>query len=235
MKKTLLTLGSIASLATPIIAVVSCGSSENTATNTAPIYSQYNMKSIYDMKTADKTALNELIVDANKGKTFDEFKALVHAKNMDALNEKMINDIMEHYKDTAGKITVGWHVLHFALATTDNTQLMLAYLGWHDISDATLAQNQVKAYILEGTIDTRAMAKSIIDKFAGRDGEHFNNSVVQGALALNESAHKFTVNGVMGETALRAMGGKETLKVILDHGTGHTWTIEDAPAANPSA
>lgn len=236
MKKALLTLGSIASVATPIIAAVSCGDNDTKTQSVASI-TGYNMKTIYDMKAADKTKLASLIVDDNKTKTFDEFKALVKAQSMDAANEKIINDIMDHYKDAAGKVTVGWHVLHFVLASTDDAQLALAAFGWVMIDgddDRSQATAAVKAYILNGTIDTKEMAKSIIDKFAGREGDKFNTPLIQMALKVDEVNHKFIKGAGMAASALQAMGGEETLKAILDHGTGQTWTIEDAPAANPA-
>lgn len=241
MKKLLLTLGTVASVAAPIAAVVSCGSENKTE---APkYYSEYKMRDIGEM--TNKAELTTFLTSNPSTGTTVAFESAIDANTTFTAAEKtMLKKIVEHYKTTDHKVETAWHVLNFANASTDATQIALAVMGWlyngqtfgdlqteasdpdqNIVNQANVkiaaAKNEVKQYILNGTIDIKDIAQSIISKFSGED-KHFDMATVGGALTPDPVAKTLT-KGVMASFAIQAMGGDDTLGFILQHGAG--WTL----------
>lgn len=232
MKKTLLTLGSIASMAAPIIAVVSCGS--NDTKTEKGLFAKYNMKSIYDLASKKRTELDELIKPEYKELTYTQFEGKVNASTVLTPSEKsMINEIMAYYQDkTTHKVTTGWHVLHFAIMTTDDMQIAMAVMGWNDSATPDGIDNDeaVKQYILSGTINIDEMVHTILEKFRGHDSAHFKTTISD-ILTVDDDAKTLTGDcndarpgvianmtiGAVVPMTVKAMAGEETLSYLLKH------------------
>ncbi|WKX02391.1 hypothetical protein [Candidatus Mycoplasma mahonii] len=233
MKKSLLALGAITVVITPMTVVIACGDDSPTTLDLT----------IGQVAAIGDEQLAILVADDTKGLTKAQALAKVDTLTGSADQKASLKTLINYYKNWE----TSWNVISFARGARGPTA-ELGLIAWKGYSEAkaklsteeeedsaalSALQKPFFDFIKNGSADINEIGKGIIEKFTnvGTADEPASKNNKFSSLVLNvatadEKTHTLTT-GVLWTLGVDAMGGTEIVRYILEHLTPK-WTLVEA-------